>query len=110
MTVVADVRFKVKMRLRAILDTLTAELAASASARHALAMAQLTDAPAKLVKAKYRSAIVREFPGCTVTFTFNRVYVTLPNHYPAYHVPVSLPYPQSLRGGFFPKGDNSVFT
>jgi hypothetical protein len=100
---VADVRFKVKMRLRALIETMVAELTTSQEARKRLALAYTSVVVAAEVKAQYRSRVVREFPGCAVTFTFNRLYIKLPDRYPAHNVPVSLPYPRELRGAFFPR-------
>lgn len=44
---------------------------------------------AQTVRAEYRSRIVREFPGCEITFTWRRVYIKLPSNYPQSAVPVS---------------------
>jgi hypothetical protein len=99
---VADVRFKVKMRLQALINGMVRDLDASMEARKVLALAQWSEETATTVRAQYRSRVVREFPGCEITFTFNRIYVKLPNRYPAHNVPISLPYPRSLRGGFYP--------
>lgn len=106
---VADVRFKVRMRLRALIDRLVTEISDSPDARRELAMAQLSDVRAKAVKAKYRSRVVVEFPGCSIGFTHQRIYITLPAGYPASNVPVTLPYPKVLRGAFFPVPTTRAF-
>lgn len=86
---VADVRMVISMRLRRILDMIDHDIKGDMAMRARVALARTDFNTAQAMRAEYRSRIVREFPGCEITFTWRRVYIKLPPNYPQANVPVS---------------------
>lgn len=98
---IADVRFKVRMRLRALIETLRNEYDGNRVLRADFGKAKHDAETALRIKGRYRSRIKEAFPGCEVTCTPTRILIYLPLSYPRPGVPVSEPYPARLTPGIF---------
>jgi hypothetical protein len=101
---VADPRHKVVMRLRATLAELAVKAQGGPTEQHRVAMAQTDYNVAVTVRAEYRSAIIREFPGCTVTFARQHIAILLPKEYPQSNVPVTTPLAPVMIECLSPRG------
>lgn len=99
---VGDVRFKIRLRLKAVIEQQEKEYWRDEAIRKEIFAAQLDPVTAEKIRARYRSEIVREFPGCEITITRLRITIKLPSRYPAHNVPISEVYPSVLVGAYFP--------
>lgn len=104
---IADVRFKVRMRLRAFIQTLRGEYMGSSRLVEDLIAAQGNVILAGNLKSGYRARLREAFPGCEIICTNTRIQVYLPDSYPRPTVPISEPYPAqyvpALAGILVPK-------
>lgn len=100
---VSDVRQKVGMRLQALIARLADHLRNDVGERILVGKAQIDESAALIVRAKYRSHVVREFPGCRITFTRQRVSIRLPERYPRSYIPIEEPLPPALIECFSPR-------
>lgn len=98
---IADVRFKVRMRLRAFIRGMGETFAADADLRAFLRIALTNDRVAMELKQQWRGKLSEEFPGCEITCTPQRIYIRLPAQYPASAVPIHETYPSAFRPALF---------
>lgn len=92
------------MRLRGLLNDIAQELTRDAIARAQVAKARTDFETAQMVRASYRSRIVRDLPGCRITFTQQHVTVWLPSRYPQHHIPIVEQISVIHTECFMPKG------
>lgn len=98
---IADVRLKVRMRLRALIAEMTAEYDTQPSVRVQLDMARKDSTLAATQREYYRIRVQNAFPGSTIVYTQTRILVHLPDTYPRSAVPISQPYPRVLTPVLF---------
>lgn len=98
---VADVRFKILMRLRAFIADMGRLFAENADLRAKLRGARNDPEMAAELKAYWIGRLKSEFPGCGVDCTPHRIYLTLPEGYPTPQVPISEVYPAAYRPALF---------
>lgn len=99
---VADVRLKVRMRLRAALVAIRADARPGGRLLQVFQVAE-TNRPANdALKAHYREWVAREFPGCSIEFTRKNIYIHLPDDYGAGRAPVMEQMPIDLVAVFHP--------
>lgn len=101
---VADVRMKIALRLRAALADMSRELATDLTLRTQVTEARTRYETAEQVRATYRSRVVRNFPGCRVAFTPRNITIWLPDRYPNAQIPIVEQVDVGLMGCFNPKG------
>lgn len=101
---IADVRQHVSMRLRALLNDIARELHVDEKARAQIREARTDFVTAQLVRAAYRSRVVRDFPGCRIAFTQQHVTVWLPDRYPQSQIPIVEQISVIHTECFMPKG------
>lgn len=98
---IADVRFKVRMRLRALITEMTAEYDTQPSVRTQVDMARKDSALAEAQREHYRIRVQNAFPGSAIVYTQTRILVHLPEMYPRSAVPIAQPYPRVLTPVLF---------
>lgn len=99
---VADVRLKVRMRLRTVLATIRKDARPNGVLLPVFTEAKTNQLVNDAVKEHYRTWVSREFPGCTIEFTRKNIYVYLPDGYGAGRAPVMEPMPIALVAVFHP--------
>lgn len=99
---VADVRFKIRMRLRATLKAIRADARPGGVLLQVFAVAKLDNQVNAAIKDHYRTWVSREFPGCRIEFTRRNIYIHLPDSYGAGRAPVMEPLPVDLVAVFHP--------
>lgn len=99
---IANVRFKVQMRLDQVLNEVTAELKAGSHAWENYIAAQRDPAYALRVRAYYRGKLVRALPGCRITFRPRQLLIHLPKNYPRAEVPITHEITQLQSTAFSP--------
>jgi hypothetical protein len=99
---VADVRLKVRMRLRACLKEIQADSRPGGVLLQIFQVARTNKVAAEAVKTHYREWVAREFPGCRIEFTRKNIYVHLPPDFGAGQAPVMEPMPIALVVVFHP--------
>lgn len=98
---IADVRFKVRMRLRAFIQGMGESFAADPELRHTLRQASEDKRISATLKMSWLKKLAEEFPGCQIDCTPQRIYIRLPANYPAAAVPIHEPYPSAFRPALF---------
>jgi hypothetical protein len=99
--VIANVRFKVQMRLRAFVQGMGVIFSRDEVLRAQLRNAQDSSDVAAELKTYWTDRLKQEFPGCRVECSPNRIYLTLPDNYPASGVPISEVYPAAFKPALF---------
>jgi hypothetical protein len=99
---VADVRLKVRMRLRLVLKEIQADARPGGKLLQIFEVARKDSVAAAAVKAHYREWVAREFPGCRIEFTRQNVYIHLSDKYGAGRAPVKEQLPVALVPVFHP--------
>lgn len=102
---IADVRFKHRMQLRALLERMVSEYQRDPAVRAVIRQARTDATIARQVKAAYRQRVEDTFLGCQVTFTRNAITLMLPDRYPASAVPITESYAHVLADAFSPPTD-----
>lgn len=101
---VSDVRQKVSMRLHALVARLTSEIRTNPGIQTKIREAQFNYDRADEVRTFYRSEVIREFPGCRVTFSRQHITIELPKGYPNAHIPVVVQLPPAMIECLSPLG------
>lgn len=99
---VADVRLKVRMRLRAVLAEILKEARPGGVLLQVFEVAQTNHVLADTLQTGYRKWVADEFPGCRVEFTRKNVYIYLPENFGAGKAPVMEQLPIALVAVFHP--------
>lgn len=99
---VADVRFKVRMRIRAVLAEIRKDARPGGELLPVFADARTNKLVNDALRAHYREWVSREFVGCKIEVTRKNVYVYLPVTYEAGRAPVMEPLPIALVEVFNP--------
>lgn len=99
---VADVRLKVRMRLRAILADILKDARPGGKLLQVFEVARTNQLVNDAVKEHYRTWVSREFPGCRIEFTRQNVYIHLPDGYGAGRAPIKEQLPIALVPVFHP--------
>ena len=99
---VADVRLKVRMRLRAVLRAIHSDARPGGVLLQVFEVAKTNQLVNDTLKEHYRTWVSREFPGCRIEFTRKNIYVHLPDSYGAGRAPVMEPMPIALVAVFHP--------
>lgn len=99
---VADVRLKVRMRLRAVLKTIEADARPGGKLLQVFEVAKTNALVYAAVKDHYRTWVSREFPGCRIEFTRKNIYIYLPDSYGAGRAPIMEPLRIGLVAVFHP--------
>lgn len=98
----ADVRLKVRMRLRMVLKAIQSDARPGGKLLQVFEVAKTNALVHAAVKDHYRTWVSREFPGCRIEFTRKNVYVHLPDSYGAGRAPIMEPLPIGLVAVFHP--------
>lgn len=104
---VADIRFKVRMRIREALKAVRADARPGGQLQAAFLLARTNPEVATRLKEYYRTRVASEVPGCRVEFTRKNIYVYFPAGYGAGRAPVSEPMPIDLVVVFHPTTEAS---
>lgn len=99
---VSDVRMKIRMRLVEAIKAAEARWLDDPVGREVVKRARENRVTAEVLRETVRTEIGRGFPGCTIQFSYNRIYLRLPNRYPDHMVPISEAYPRRLRAVLYP--------
>lgn len=99
---VSDVRMKIRMRLVEAIKAAETRWLDDPGRRELVKRARTDRATAEFLRETVRTEIGRGFPGCTIQFSYNRIYLRLPNRYPDHMVPISEAYPRRLRAVLYP--------
>lgn len=99
---VADVRLKVRMRLRAVLADVLKDARPGGRLLQVFEVAKTNELVNATLRNHYRVWVSREFPGCRIEFTRKNIYVYLPDSYGAGRAPVMEPIPIALVAVFHP--------
>lgn len=101
-SMVADVRFKVRMRLRAVLADILKDARPGGRLIQAFDIAKTNQLVNDALKEHYRTWVSREFPGCRIEFTRKNIYIHLPDNFGAGRAPVMEQMPIALVAVFHP--------
>lgn len=106
-SVVADVRLKVRMRLRVCLGDIRKDARPGGKLLPVFGVAETNKPANDALRAHYREWVAREFPGCRIEFTRKNIYIHLPDRYEGGRAPVMEQMPIDLIAVFHPtwKGD-----
>lgn len=99
---VADVRFKIRMRLRVAFKAILKDARPDGRLLQVFEVAKTNDLVRAAVRDHYRTWVSREFPRCRIEFTRKNVYIYLPDEYGAGRAPVMEPLPVALVLVFHP--------
>lgn len=99
---VADVRLKIRMRLKAVLAEINRDARPGGRLLQVFEVARTNNLVNDAVREHYRTWVSREFPGCRIEFTKKNIYIHLPDGYGAGRAPVMEPMPISLVAVFHP--------
>jgi len=99
---VADVRHKIRMRLRAALKAIRADARPGGVLLQVFNVAKVDSQVNDALKDHYRTWVSREFPGCRIEFTRKNIYIYLPDNYGVGRAPVMDPMPVDLVNVFHP--------
>lgn len=102
---VADVRLKVRMRLRVVLEAIRKDARPGGVLLQAYQVAKVSPIVNQALRKHYREWVAREFPGCKIEVTRKNVYIYLPDSYGAGRAPVMEPLPVSLVVVFNPPSE-----
>jgi hypothetical protein len=99
--VVANVRFKVRMRLRALIRDMVNEYANSRTLRTDLRIAAENRSASEEMQRVWRPKVEDAFPGCRIKYTGSRIMIFLPPAYPVSHIPICELYPGAFKPALF---------
>lgn len=99
---VADVRLKIRMRLRATLAAILADARPGGVLLQIFEVAKTNHVAADAVQTHYRTWVANEFPGCTIEYGRKYIYVYLPDNYGAGRAPIMEQLPIALVPVFHP--------
>lgn len=98
---IADVRLKVRMRLRALIEEMEREYRINPNTRDWINQARKDSGIAGAARSTYRARVQNAFSGATIDYTPTRILVYLPATYPRSGVPVTASYPRELTPVLF---------
>lgn len=99
---VADVRLKIRMRLRATLAAIQTDARPGGVLLQIFEVAKTNHVAADAVQTHYRTWVANEFPGCTIEYGRKFIYVYLPDSYGAGRAPIMEQLPIALVPVFHP--------
>lgn len=107
---VSDPRLRIRTLIQRIFDDIQRERNGSPEWSTMVRAARKDASAAGTVRARYRSMVIAQLPGCAITFGRQWIYIYLPDRYPQHEVPVAEMVPPAVIECLSPLGfSNTTF-